>query len=101
MNKQIGCIVGDEAFPYWSIGEEKYAELAAGVFDTNMQGIYYRNVTKDLNNGNEQTLVGMTTFEVIHESILYDLIPLYDFLYNYLAERKSETMDIYAGSFKK
>ena len=101
LNKEIVGIARDAAFLYWLSGEEKYAELAAGVFDTYMQGIYYRNVPKDLNNGHQQTLVGMTTFEVIHESILYDLIPLYDFLYNYLAERKSEAMDIYAGGFKK
>ena len=48
-------------------------------FDTYMQGIYYRNVPVDLNHGHQQTLVGMTSFEVIHEDILKDIVPLYDF----------------------
>ena len=81
--------------------DEKYARLAAGVFDTYMQGIYYRNVPVDLNHGHQQTLVGMSSFEGIHEDILYDLVPLYDFLYNYLKEHYAASMEIYAGAFKK
>lgn len=65
-----------------------------------MQGIYYRNVPVDLNHGHQQTLVGMSSFEVIHEDILYDLVPLYDFLYNYLKEHYAASMEIYAGAFK-
>ena len=38
--------------------DEKYARLAAGVFDTYMQGIYYRNVPVDLNHGHQQTFGG-------------------------------------------
>lgn len=66
-----------------------------------MTGIYYRNVPIDLNHGHQQTLVGMSSFEVIHEDILYDIVPLYDFLYDYLNARHADKMDIYAGAFKK
>lgn len=66
-----------------------------------MTGIYYRNVPIDLNHGHQQTLVGMSSFEVIHEDILYDIVPLYDFLYDYLNTRHTDKMDIYAGAFKK
>ena len=45
-------------------GEKKYADLAASVFDTYMTGIYYRNVPKDLNHGQQQTLVGMSSLDV-------------------------------------
>ena len=69
-------IARDAAFLYWLTDDEKYAKLAAGVFDTYMQGIYYRNVPVDLNHGHQQTLVGMTSFEVIHEDILKDIVPL-------------------------
>ena len=100
-NKEIIGIARDAAFLYWMTGDERYAQLAADVFDTYMQGIFYRNVPKDLNYGHQQTLVGMTTFEVIHEAVLYDLVPLYDFLYNYLAANYSDKMNIYAGAFKK
>ena len=82
LNREIMGIARDAAFLYWLTGEERYAKLAAGVFDTYMTGIYYRNVPIDLNHGHQQTLVGMSSFEVIHEDILYDIVPLYDFLYD-------------------
>ena len=43
----------------------------------------------------------MSSFEVIHEDILYDIVPLYDFLYGYLAVHYADKMSIYAGAFKK
>lgn len=101
LNREIMGIARDAAFLYWLTGEERYAKLAAGVFDTYMTGIYYRNVPIDLNHGHQQTLVGMSSFEVIHEDILYDIVPLYDFLYDYLNARHTDKMDIYAEAFKK
>ena len=101
LNREIMGIARDAAFLYWLTDEEQYARLAAGVFDTYMQGIYYRNVPVDLNHGHQQTLVGMSSFEVIHEDILYDIVPLYDFLYGYLAVHYADKMSIYAGAFKK
>ena len=101
LNREIMGIARDAAFLYWLTGEERYAKLATGVFDTYMTGIYYRNVPIDLNHGHQQTLVGMSSFEVIHEDILYDIVPLYDFLYDYLNARHADKMGIYAGAFKK
>ena len=101
LNREIMGIARDAAFLYWLTDEEKYARLAAGVFDTYMQGIYYRNVPIDLNHGHQQTLVGMTSFEVIHEDILHDIVPLYDFLHGYLCAHYADKLDIYAGAFKK
>jgi hypothetical protein len=46
-------------------------------------------------------LVGLSSFEVIHEDILEELIPLYDFLYSDLQKNKAEKMNIYATTFKK
>lgn len=82
LNCEILGIARDAAFLYWMTDEEKFAKLAAGVFDTYMTGIYYRNVPIDLNHGHQQTLVGLTSFEVIHEDALHIAVPLYDFLYN-------------------
>lgn len=101
LNREIMGIARDAAFLYWLTDEKKYAVLAAGVFDTYMQGIYYRNVPIDLNYGHQQTLVGMSSFEVIHEDILHDLVPLYDFLYGYLNSHHADKLPIYAGAFKK
>jgi hypothetical protein len=63
--------------------------------------MYYRNAPIDLNHGHQQTLVGLSSFEVIHEDILDELIPLYDFLYADLVKNKPEKMNIYASTFKK
>ena len=101
INREIMGYARDAAFLWWLTGEEKYARMAASAFDTYMTGIYYRNVPVDLNNGHQQTLVGMTSFEVIHEDILNEVVPLYDFLYGYLKQTRPEKMDIYAGAFKK
>ena len=101
LNREIMGIARDAAFLYWLTDGEQYARLAAGVFDTYMQGIYYRNVPIDLNHGHQQTLVGMSSIEVIHEEILDELVPLYDFLYKYLDTHNQENMPIYADAFKK
>ena len=101
LNCEILGIARDAAFLYWMTDEEKFAKLAAGVFDTYMTGIYYRNVPVDLNYGHQQTLVGLTSFEVIHEDALHVAVYLYDFLYNYLKTNYPDKMEIYAGAFKK
>ena len=101
LNCEILGIARDAAFLYWMTDEEKFAKLAAGVFDTYMTGIYYRNVPIDLNHGHQQTLVGLTSFEVIHEDALHIAVPLNDFLYNYLKANYPDKMEIYAGALKK
>lgn len=101
INSEIVGIARDAAFLWWLTGKEEYASMAASVFDTYMTGIYYRNVPIDLNNGHQQTLVGMSSFEVIHEDIIKSLVPLYDFLYQYLYNTRQDKMQIYASAFKK
>lgn len=70
LNRQILSIAKDAAAAYAETGNSEYANMAHGVFDTFMRGLYYRNVPKDLNHGHQQTLVGMCTFEVIHEDAI-------------------------------
>lgn len=101
LNREIMGIARDASFLYWLTDDERYARLAAGVFDTYMSGMYYRNVPVDLNHGHQQTLVGMTSFEVIHEDIINEIVPLYDFLYAYLETHYADRMPLYAGAFKK
>lgn len=98
INNEIVGIARDAAFLWWLTGEQKYATAAASVFDVYMTGLYYRNVPVDLNYGHQQTLVGMTSFEVIHEDVINSLVPLYDFLYAYLQKEKPEKMTIYADA---
>ncbi|MFI3316513.1 MAG: hypothetical protein SNF93_02900 [Rikenellaceae bacterium] len=101
INERIMELARDAAFLYWLEGDERYAKFAFDVFDVYMQGMYYRNEPIDLNNGHIQTLVGLTCYQVIHESILTDIAELYDFLHAYLAANHSEKMDAYQVTMKK
>ena len=73
VNRQIITIARDAARIYAATGDMRYGQMAAKVFDVYMKGIAYRNVPIDLNHGHQQTLVGMTTFEVIHEDVINEL----------------------------
>ena len=101
INQEIVGIARDAAFLWWLTDEDKYADLALSVFDTYMTGIYHRNVPIDINHGHQQTIIGLTTFEVIHEDALNALVPLYDFLYDKLVVSKPDKIAIYAAAFKK
>ena len=88
INRSIMDLVADAAFLYWVTGDEKYAEFAAPVYQTYIEGMYYRDAPIDLTNSNQQRLSGLATFEVIHEQILIHLITTYDFLFNYFEANK-------------
>ena len=94
-NRDIMYIARDCAFLWWLTGEQKYGDMAFNVLDTYLQGIYYRDIPHDLNNGHQQTLVGMTTFEVIHESILNPLTAMYDYLHTYVERNAPEKIGLY------
>lgn len=77
VNRQIISLARDAARIYAATGDMRYGQMAAKVFDVYMKGIAYRNVPIDLNHGHQQTLVGMTTFEVIHEDVINELTQMY------------------------
>lgn len=77
VNRQIVGIARDAARIYAATGDMRYGQMAAKVFDVFMKGIAYRNVPIDLNHGHQQTLVGMVSFEVIHEDIVNELTEMY------------------------
>ncbi|MFC6100242.1 hypothetical protein [Olivibacter domesticus] len=101
VNNEIIGLGRDAAFLFWLTGEEKYAKLAFGVFDTYMTGMYYMKEPIDQGNGHAQTLVGMSTFEVIQEKILPELAIYYDFLYAYIKSTHEDKLAIYEQAFKK
>jgi hypothetical protein len=101
VNNEIIGLGRDAAFLFWLTGEQKYAELAFGVFDTYMTGMYYMKEPIDEGNGHAQTLVGMSTFEVIQEKILPELAVYYDFLYGYVKSRHEDRLAVYEEAFKK
>ncbi len=81
--------------------DDAYIETAFNVLDTYMLGIYHRNAPVDLNNGHQQTLVGMTSFEVIHEDALSPLIKLYTTLKPYVMAKHESKAEIYDSTLKK
>jgi len=98
MNQIILGLARKASRIYTLTGKEPYAAMAAGVFDVYIKGIYYRNVPTDLNHGHQQTLVGMTTFEVIHEDNINEAVQIYENLKPYL---DSTNFDLYDAAFKK
>ena len=97
VNRQIITIARDAARIYAATGDLRYGKMAAKVFDVYMKGIAYRNVPIDLNHGHQQTLVGMTTFEVIHEDVINELTQMYPLIKNLVKEDQA----IIESGFKK
>ena len=93
VNRQIMGVARDAALVYKATGEENYGKMAADVLTTYMKGIAARHVPTDLNHGHQQTLVGMATFEVIHEEILNELTQAYPLVKNLIAEADQEEME--------
>jgi hypothetical protein len=101
INRQIMGMAQTASFIYWYTSDENYAKFAFDLFDTYMMGMYYRNEPVDLNHSHNQTLVGLSSFQVIHEDILNELTVCYDFLFNYLQKKAPYKMLYYTETFKK
>ena len=101
INEEIIKLGKDASFIYWLNNDEKYGKFAFELFDTYMMGMHYRNEPIDLSNSHAQTLVGLSTFEVIQERILAELSYLYDFLHPYIQKHHAEKIEKYESTFKK
>ena len=99
LNRQIISIARDAALLYAENKDERYAKMAFGVFDTFLKGIAGRNVPSDLTHGHMQTLVGMTSFEVIHEDAINELTEMYPLIADYEPCKKSRAL--YDAALKK
>ena len=89
-NEEIMILAEDAAFLYWLTKHQKYAELAAPIFLTYIDGMYYRDAPIDLENSTQNDISGLATFEVIHEGIVIPLVTTYDFLYDYLVSKNTK-----------
>lgn len=96
VNREILGIARDAARIFASTGDTVYACFAKPVLDTFLKGIYYRNVPTDLKHGHIQTLVGMTTFEVIHEDAVNEVTEMYKLLVPYYGRS-----NLYESAMKK
>ena len=97
VNRQIISLARDAARIYAATGDMRYGQMTAKVFDVYMKGIAYRNVPIDLNHGHQQTLVGMTTFEVIHEDVINELTQMYPLIKPLVKDDQA----VFEAGFKK
>lgn len=91
INEQIVGMAEDAAFLYWYTGDETYARFAADIFWTYVQGMYHRRNPETFENHRNARILGLATFEVIHEAVTLSLAVTYDFLRAYLVEAGKDT----------
>ena len=90
INERIMTLAEEAAFLYWLTGEQKYAVFAFDIFTKYVEGMYYREPPQTFENHGNKMLMGLQTFEVIHERIVEHMVVCYDFLYSYLVEKKAD-----------
>lgn len=85
INNEIMALSADAAFLYWVTGEKKYADFAAPILWTYMNGLAQtrKPVILDKDGGPER-IIGTSSYEVIHDGILHSIAVAYDFLYDYI-----------------
>jgi hypothetical protein len=86
INANIIGLAEKSAFLYWYTGEEKYAKFAADVIWPYVEGMYYRSNPITVEDHSKAGIIGLATFEVIHEGVTIPLAVAYDYLYDYLIE---------------
>lgn len=97
INRQILGIALDAAIVYQSTNDQRYGRMAFDVFDTYLKGILYRNVPRDIHGAGCQTIVGMTSFEVIHEDPIKEITRMYPLLEPFVASQRT----LYDAALKK
>ena len=101
INQEIIDLARDAAFVYWLEGDERYAKFAFDIFHTYVEGMSYRGEPIDLLKGHIQTLVGFTSFQVIHENVLITLAEGYDFLHPYIESNHADRIPMYDTTIKR
>lgn len=96
INERIMTLAEEAAFLHWLTGEEKYAVFARDIFIKYTQGMYYREPPQTFEDHKNAKLMGLQTFEVIHERIAEHFSVCYDFLYPFLKEENADLKMIQA-----
>ncbi|REA60928.1 hypothetical protein DSL64_13585 [Dyadobacter luteus] len=102
VNTNIMRMAAEAGMLYSQTKNLEYVRFAFDLFDTYMMGMYYRSEPIDLSHGHHQTIVGLSTFEVIQEvAMLGHLTSLYDNLHGYISENAPNKHKLYTETFKK
>ena len=91
INENIMHLAEQAAFLYWYTGDETYAKFATDIFWTYVEGMHYRGNPQTHINHSKKRILGLATFEVIHEAITRSLAITYDFLRAYLIQKGKDT----------
>jgi len=94
INERIMGLAEKAAFLYWYIGDSAYAKFAADIMITYAHGMIHRHAPETFEDHSQAHILGLATFEVIHERITYPLAVTYDFLLPYLIENEVDTLPI-------
>ena len=86
MNENILDLAENASFLFWLTNDEKYAVFASDILMKYLEGMYYRDAPLTVENHGNANLIGLQTFEVIHERVVEQVTIGYDFIYSYLAE---------------
>ena len=92
INLEICRLGRDAARKYIATGDTAYRDIARNILHTYMHGVFYTRMPQDILHGHMQTLVGLQTFEVIHEETVPFLTETYRLLKedsSYIAHRPS------------
>ncbi len=81
------------AFIYWLKGDQRYAKFAYDILMKYVDGMYYREAPISEIDHRSSHIVGLTSFEVIHERVLNYLPLCYDFLGSYIAQQPTAAQD--------
>ncbi|MCH6257720.1 heparinase II/III-family protein [Puniceicoccaceae bacterium K14] len=102
INNDIMKLAADAAFLYWVSGDVKYAEFATPIMWSYMEGFSHVETPHiaDKEDGPHQ-IIGVTSYEVIHEGILHSIATAYDFLHPYLATRDEVSTDLIEIGIKR
>lgn len=90
INEEIMELAAESAFLYWLTEDEKYAIFSKDIFLKYIEGMYFREAPNTTDGHHNQHLMGLQTFEVIHERIVEHLTVCYDFLYSYLKKENAD-----------
>ena len=100
INKKILDLAQDASFLFWLFGDTTYAAFAADILMIYLEGMYHRDPPQTVGNHHNADLMGLQTFEVIHEGVIKPITLSYDFLFSYLKE-KNKDLELIQKVFKK
>ena len=102
INERIMIIASKAAFIYYLTGDEKYSKFSTDILLTYLEGFSYVTSPKIIDEKPEKTakIIGVTSFEVIHENVVIPMALTFDFSYDYL-KKNNKNISLLHNQFKR